>query len=650
MRLHALFLVVVAVAVNSGEVAELDGADGVHTLAADEFLQLSEQGGKAVRSVTVNVKGPKARAPEPTVKSLTPKHEELEKAKWKKKKSNKGKTMSKAQMKEVKRVAKVAAAKEINNGRKTKTALKKARRKEKETAKKIKKMKATIKKVANNNAYAANQKDRKETRKLKASKIKMERREKSVEKAAKKTAREKFELENADKLLVAAKKRVLKAKDRLTKAERRDEDVDDSITKSGEIVAKDKAEIEKQKETVFHSEHVLEHVEDHEEAARVEEKEARIKVEFEEEDAKKVKVLLKKLVAKRAAVDKFTKTLDKKAKRDFKAAKVGIAKAKGDYAAAKGKYDKFTKKVAKWEAKLTKTRKLKADANQGVVLGLSMGKDARAIKSAENHTYLRKVEAKDSKNVDKNDIRAKGQSKLMSASMKELEKAEALDTVSRKESNRVRLNRETMKAQVKKIGFYKKEVAEHEHEAEEAKKRAAAALKRAKTLRTTTEDNLQKAKSRLRWLSNVDIPLAIKAGKKAKGQKINSKQAVKEAKDALSDARKEEKRFDKLVQSASNKKVILKMKLAQKKAKAKVAKKQEQKADDKKKDTKFKKKQKAAEQKAAIAKAAKKKKAKKAAAKKKVAAKKKKNSRKEEVSEDLAEARASFVKKYGFEP
>merc|ERR1711959_244544 len=171
----------------------------------------------------------------------------------------------------------------------------------------------------------------------------------------------------------------------------------------------DKGELEKQGEVVFRSEHFLEHVEDHEEAARVEEKEARIKVDFETEDAKKVKMLLAKL-----------------------------------------------------EAKKDKTIKLKKAANQGVVLGLSMGKDDKAISSAENHTYLRKVEGKDTKKVDANDIKAKGQNKMMGASMKELEKAEALDTVSRKEGVRVKLNRQTMSAQVKKIAFYKKEVAEHE--------------------------------------------------------------------------------------------------------------------------------------------------------------------------------------------
>merc|ERR1711977_492607 len=135
------------------------------------------------------------------------------------------------------------------------------------------------------------------------------------------------------------------------------------------------------------------------------------------------------------------------------------------------------------------------------------------------------------------------------------------------------------------------------------------------------ETKLQKAKARQRWLKNVDIPLAIKAGKKAKALRINSKQEVKEAKDAKIDAIKKEKYYDKLVQKASNKKVLLKTKLKAKKKKAKVAKKAELKAKDKQADTKFKQKQKRND-----------KKAKKKAGKKKAKGKKKKGKR-----EDLAE-------------
>merc|ERR1711966_179316 len=244
-----------------------------------------------------------------------------------------------------------------------------------------------------------------------------------------------------------------------------------------------------------------------------------------------------------------------------------------------------------------------------------MGAD-KAISSAENHTYLRKVEGKDTKKVDANDIKAKGQNKMMGASMKELEKAEALDTVSRKEGVRVKLNRQTMSAQVKKIAFYKKEVAEHEKTAADAKKRADKALHRAKTIRETTETKLQKAKARQRWSKNVDIPLAIKAGKKAKALRINSKQ------DAKIDAIKKEKYYDKLVQKASNKKVLLKTKLKAKKKKAKVAKKAELKAKDKQADTKFKQKQKRNDKKAKIKAGLKKK-----AGKKKAKGKKKKGKR-----------------------
>merc|ERR550514_2072759 len=185
----------------------------------------------------------------------------------------------------------------------------------------------------------------------------------------------------------------------------------------------------------------------------------------------------------------------------------------------------------------------------------------------------------------------------MGASMKELEKAEALDTVSRKEGVRVKLNRQTMSAQVKKIAFYKKEVAEHEKTAADAKKRADKALHRAKTIRETTETKLQKAKARQRWLKNVDIPLAIKAGKKAKALRINSKQELKDK--------------------------------------------------DKQADTKFKQKQKRNDKKAKI----------KAGLKKKAGKKKAKGKKKKGKREDLAEvnelreaAKDAFIKKYGFAP
>merc|ERR1711939_1253216 len=136
-----------------------------------------------------------------------------------------------------------------------------------------------------------------------------------------------------------------------------------------------------------------------------------------------------------------------------------------------------------------------------------------------------------------------------------------------------------------------------------------------------------------------DIPLAIKAGKKAKALRINSKQEVKEAKDAKIDAIKKEKYYDKLVQKASNKKVLLKTKLKAKKA--------ELKAKDKQADTKFKQKQKRNDKKAKI----------KAGLKKKAGKKKAKGKKKKGKREDLAEvnelreaAKDAFIKKYGFAP
>lgn len=551
-----------------------DGA--VEQLAVEQFLQADAGGGK-VKKVVVNV-AKKARTPEPTVKALTPKHKEIQKEKWKKK--HKGKVMSRAARKEITRVAKVAAAKEINQARKNKASLKKTRRQEKELIHVVKRNRKVADRVDRNREYTSLQNRRKQKRVVAAKTKKLDRRVNKEEKAAAKSRKATFVADKAEEAFKKAKKAAVAAKDKLLLAQRQDEENQDAVTKAGVILAKHRAEIERQSEAVHRSKHILEHIEDHEEAAHLEVREAKIKVNFEESDARKVKHLLKKLVAKKLAVDKFTKTLSLKSKRDFSAAKQGILKAKGDYAAAKSKMDKFTKKAAKFEAKLTKTKALIKEANEGVVLGLSMGKDAKAIKSAENHSYLRKVEAKTAKKVDTADLHAKGQHKLMGASMKELEKSEALDTVARKEGDRVKQNRETMKSQVKKIEFFKSEVAAHMAAAEKAKRRAANALHRAKTMRTNAETTVKKGSARLHWLHNVVVPFAIRAQKKAKNARRKSKQKVKEAKDTLRDALTLRRRLGLAAQKVVNVKKAVKEKLHKKVMLMKSAKKQRNEAKD----------------------------------------------------------------------
>merc|ERR1711998_826133 len=106
-----------------------------------------------------------------------------------------------------------------------------------------------------------------------------------------------------------------------------------------------------------------------------------------------------------------------------------------------------------------------------------------AIKNAENYDALKKQENKHKGRVDREDVKAKGQNKMMGAAMAELAKAEALETAARKQKDLVKQHRITMRTQVEKIEFLKNEVRKHKEKAEEADKRAKSALHRLKTMR-----------------------------------------------------------------------------------------------------------------------------------------------------------------------
>jgi len=209
----------------------------------------------------------------------------------------------------------------------------------------------------------------------------------------------------------------------------------------------------------------------------------------------------------------------------------------------KNKFDKLTKEVAKHEAKIVKAKKQQKMANDGVVLGLKMGKNAKAIKSAESENYLDKRVKVYKKDVDREDVKAKGQQKLMGASMTELEKAEALQTLARKQKNRVKSDRETMAAQVKKIAFLKSEVNTHETNAMAAKKGAKASLIRVQSMRKKAIDARDKAVSKKEYLKNVDIPLVINEKRKAKSDLKNDKYKMKKSEDLVEELEKKEKYF-----------------------------------------------------------------------------------------------------------
>merc|ERR1711871_1120940 len=168
-----------------------------------------------------------------------------------------------------------------------------------------------------------------------------------------------------------------------------------------------------------------------------------------------------------------------------------------------------------------------------------MGKDSQAIKAAENYSSLKKKENKDKSKVDKEDIKAKGQNKMMGAAMAELAKAEALETAARKQKELVKQHRITMRTQVEKISFLKNEVRKHKEKAEEADKRAKDAMYRVKNMRKDAVRNREEAMARERYAENIDRPLASRAKKKAIVQLRRHKFLEKEQEDNISTAQKE---------------------------------------------------------------------------------------------------------------
>lgn len=583
MRRTQVFLAVLAavLAVNFAveEVAGLDGEGGSPVQLAPAGSWPAQVGeGKKAKTVTVNVVK-KVSVPKPTVKELVPTKKAAALKKFKKETGHSPKSAS--EKKAVKKIAKRKAASALNKMDRNKDALRIARRKEKRYNRTIKRKERMVQKVMRNEEYLAAKDRRKLERKLakknKVLKIRAKRAKKSLAKAE----RKKFKADHADtldnRLQAQVAKNTLKAK--LWRA--KDDKAHTADLRAHAIVHKYNAAKKKAKEDIKESRNVLEHMEEHEAEAAVVNKEAKIKVEFEDEDAAKVRVMLKKLVAKRNAIDKFTKNLDKKAKRDFKAAKAGVGKSKVDHANAKKKYDKYTKLAGAAEGKAVKSRKQKAQANREVVAALKMGKDATAIKAAESHTYLKKRLGKEEAIRDKEDTKAKGENKLMGAAMVELAKSLKLDTLSRKESNRVVQDRMTMAAQVKKIRFLKSEVKTHERAAASAKKRAKAALLKVKKMRIDANLKNQQAKAKLRLIDTIEMKIAKQKMKGADRAFKISKYKRKLSEARMDKSMKKEKEMAVLAKKLNDKKQDSKMKLVARVTKAKRSKKKQAKAVEK---------------------------------------------------------------------
>jgi hypothetical protein len=404
---------------------------------------------------------------------------------------------------------------------------------EKEKAKKIVRYKKNIKRIDGNAEYLKNMKKRGDKRNLVAAEDKVAiAKKKSVPAAAKAAKAASAAVDSANKV-VQDEKAAKNEKAQLVTAVKKKEAAEDSVAKAEQILDSSKGDIEKAEDEAYEKEHFLKNIDEHEEEAQTEKKEADVRVKFELEDAKKVKALLKKMEAKKVAVSKFTKALDKSSKLDYAAAKSGIAKAKGDYAKGKSGLDKITKEVAKHEAKLEKTKKLIKLAVEGVTIGFKKNRNADVIKSAENDSFLQHRKAEYQKDVDKENIKASGKQKLMAAANKELQKAEKLQTLARKQKERVRSDKETVAAQLKKIEFFKKEVKKAEANAVLHRKRGKAALKRVHTMRIDAIDAKEKAEAKVRYLKRINIPLTKRVLRHAKTQVEEASLIEKQAQDRV---------------------------------------------------------------------------------------------------------------------
>lgn len=482
----------------------------------DIFLQedgTERQPAEPQKTVVVNVQPGAAKAPEPTIETLTPKHERLLTTTFK---TSNGREPDDMEKIEIKRLAVQAAADEINNTQQNKDALDTAKMREQRLIRKIKRDKETIDKVSANEEYAARKAYNAADRKVKWLESKSNRRSFEAEEELAKLNKEKKDTESAFKRRVEAKKEVQVVRQRHIEEQKKVDHAEESVMKAKTILAKAKSTIEDSRGEVQKKTDFLDNIEAHEADARLEYRQAKIQKQFEEEDARKVGLLLKRLTAKKRAVFKFTKNLEKKSSRDFRAAEAGIEKAKADYALAKSNYDKYTKKAGEYEQKLIATQKLVELSKKGVVQGVNMGKDSQAIKSAENYSTLKKKEAKDKTKVDQEDIKAKGQNKMMGAAMAELAKSETLETVARKQKDLVKQHRITMATQVEKIDFLKNEVKKHKEKAEAADKKAKDALHRVKNMRRDATMAREEAIARERYATHIDTPMATRALHKAR--------------------------------------------------------------------------------------------------------------------------------------
>merc|ERR1711871_400683 len=478
-----------------------DFADGFMA-EVEELLQLKP------KTAQVSVAKSPAEPPEPTIKSLMPKHAAKQTAEFQKK--NGGQAPDAKAKLEINRKAVQAAAKEINDAQAAEKAAWKAGKAIRKLRKKIGYDRKNIKTVERNEAYAA---------------------KKAFEAADRKVKRLAYKSKLRTKAAAAQLKKMKKAAAKVHVALQQSHKVDQAIIdalkiadqnqyKENTVLAKAKAVGKNSRMDVQRANQFLDNVESHKAKARLTYRSSKILAEYEEQDAEKVTIILRRLTAKRDAVFKFTKSLEAKAQRDLKAATTSIEKAKDDYATAVASKRLHAGLLIKFMKKYKKSVKYAEDSRMGVIDGIDDNYPISAIVAGENYNRLKKAELRDKEAMDKEVLAVKEQKELIKVAEAE------------KQMQLVAQKKITMRAQLEKIDFLKAEVKKHKEKGERAAVAARDALYAVKNMEKMAIQRRHEAVARERYALHVDTPLAKRALKKANV-------AVKRDKAAEDDERKD---------------------------------------------------------------------------------------------------------------
>jgi len=500
-----------------------DFADGFMA-EVEELLQLKP------KTAQVSVAKSPAEPPEPTIKSLMPKHAAKQTAEFQKK--NGGQAPDAKAKLEINRKAVQAAAKEINDAQAAEKAAWRAGKAIRKLRKKIGYDRKNIKTVERNEAYAAKKAfeaaDRKVKRLAYKSKLRTKAAAAQLKKMKKAAAKVHVALQQShkvDQAIIDARKRYLAANDVLKIA-------DQNQYKENTVLAKAKAVGKNSRMDVQRANQFLDNVESHKAKARLTYRSSKILAEYEEQDAEKVTIILRRLTAKRDAVFKFTKSLEAKAQRDLKAATTSIEKAKDDYATAVASKRLHAGLLIKFTKKYKKSVKYAEDSRMGVIDGIDDNYPISAIVAGENYNRLKKAELRDKEAMDKEVLAVKEQKELIKVAEADLARAQTVKTKAEKQMQLVAQKKITMRAQLEKIDFLKAEVKKHKEKGERAAVAARDALYAVKNMEKMAIQRRHEAVARERYALHVDTPLAKRALKKANV-------AVKRDKAAEDDERKD---------------------------------------------------------------------------------------------------------------